>query len=79
METQKTLNANIYTTEQLLLAQKQEDVRAFINQAMIKGKTSRRHGWVMSEIIEEVKDRFGQGMATYAKDYIAITVCGYQI
>jgi len=37
---------------------------------MDAGKASKKQGWAMSDILDEVSMRFGRDMTAYAKNYI---------
>jgi hypothetical protein len=78
MQTIKPSAARVLTTEQFLLFQKQELVKALIERRMAKGKAGPRNGWVMSEILADVGKRYGQEMESFAKDHITRELCGIQ-
>ena len=66
----------VLTTDEALVVEKQRAVRAFVNRTMAKGVASRLQGWVMSDILEAVKKRYGKAYAAFARDYIIRNVCG---
>ena len=59
-------NIHIFTSEEVVKNQ----VKNLIHTLMDAGKASKRQGWAMSEILDEVSMRFNRDMTTYAKDYI---------
>ena len=65
-------NVHIFTTEEVIRNQ----VRDLVHTMMDEGKDGPVHGWVMSDIVAEVSDRFGKDMADFAKTYIVVDVCG---
>ena len=67
-------NAKIYTTEELL----QNQVKILVHALMDEGKDGPTHGWVMSEILAEISEKFGEKMADFARRYIVIDVCGME-
>ena len=75
MTTLKPDAARVLTTEQFLLFQKQEAVKALVDRKMAKGKAGPRHGWAMSEILADVRKRYGKAMEDFARAYIVSEVC----
>jgi len=49
-------------------------LKDFIREQQRHGKTSRRNGWAMSEIVEEARQRFGDSRAELVREMI-ITEC----
>ena len=81
MDTMQTLvpdAARVLTTEQFLLFQKQEAVKALVDRKMAGGKASPRNGWVMSDILADIRRRHGKAMEVFARAYIVSEVCGIQ-
>jgi ribosomal protein S7 len=77
MQNQRTQTVKpfqVLTTPELLA---ELEVHRFVDQLMAEGKASRRAGWVMTEILEQVEQRFGSGYVETARQYIVETVCGY--
>ena len=67
-------NAKIYTTEELL----QNQVKILVHALMDEGKDGPTHGWVMSEILAEIAEKFGDKMADFGRRYIVADVCGME-
>ena len=81
METMSSIKpdaARVLTTEEFLLFEKQEAVKALVDRKMAEGKSSRRQACVMLEILEDVGRQYGKAMVAFAKSYIVIDVCGIQ-
>ena len=81
METMSSIKpdaARVLTTEEFLLFEKQEAVKALVDRKMAEGKSSRRQAWVMLEILEDVRRQYGKAMVAFAKSYIVTDVCGMQ-
>ena len=66
----------VLTTDEFLVVEKERAVRAFVNRKIAEGLAGRLHGWVMSDILEAVKKRYGKAYASVARDYIIRDVCG---
>ena len=66
LETTQSKNVHIFTTEEVIKNQTKD----LIHTLMDAGKASKKQGWVMSEILDEVSMRFGRDMTTYARNYI---------
>ncbi len=66
LETNQSKNVHIFTTEEVIKNQTKD----LIHTLMDAGKASKKQGWVMSEILDEVSMRFGRDMTTYARNYI---------
>jgi len=71
----KTENIQIYTTEEVI----QSQVKNLVHMMMDKGKASPTQGWAMSDILEEVSDRYGRAMTEFAKNYIVHDVCKIEV
>lgn len=67
--------AKVLTTEEFVAYAEQEVVKAYVDLKMQEGQEGKRHGWVMSEIVSDVKERYGEAPATYARQYIIKDVC----
>ena len=65
-------NVHIFTTEEVIRNQ----VKDFVHTMMDEGKDGPNHGWVMSDILSEVSERFGREMVDFAKRHIVVDVCG---
>ena len=66
LENTQSENIHIFTTEEVIKNQTKD----LIHTLMDAGKASKKQGWAMSDILEEVSMRFGRDMTTYAKNYI---------
>ena len=66
LETNQSKNVHIFTTEEVIKNQ----VKNLIHTLMDAGKASKKQGWAMSDILDEVSMRFGRDMTTYARNYI---------
>ncbi len=66
LETIQSDNVQIISTEDVIRNQ----VRNCIHTLMDAGKASKRQGWAMSEILDEVSIKFGRDMTSYARKYI---------
>ena len=66
LENIQSENIHIFTTEEVIKNQTKD----LIHTLMDAGKASKKQGWAMSDILEEVSMRFGRDMTTYAKNYI---------
>jgi len=51
-------------------------VRASVLSLMQQGKASIKRGWVMSDILKEIKDKHGESGMKVARDYIVKDHCG---
>ena len=67
-----TENVHIFTTEEVI----QNQVKNLVHTLMDEGKDGPTHGWVMSDILSEVSERFGRDMVDFAKRHIVVDVCG---
>ena len=65
-------NVHIFTTEEVI----QNQVKNLVHTLMDEGKDGPIHGWVMSDILSEVSERFGRDMVDFAKRHIVVEVCG---
>lgn len=65
-------NVHIFTTEEVI----QNQVKNLVHTLMDEGKDGPTHGWVMSDILSEVSERFGRDMVDFAKRHIVVDVCG---
>ena len=63
-------NVQIISTEDVIKNQ----VRNCIHTLMDAGKASKRQGWSMTEILDEVSMKFGRDLTSYARKYI-IQLC----
>ena len=50
--------------------QSNTQTKNIIHTLMDAGKASKKNGWVMSEILNEVSKRCGDDMASFARTYI---------
>ena len=66
LETTQSKNIHIFTTEEVMKNQ----TKNLIHTLMDAGKASKKQGWAMSDILDEVSMRFGRDMTAYAKNYI---------
>ena len=66
LENIQSKNIHIFTTEEIVKNQTKD----LIHPLMDAGKASKKQGWAMSDILDEVSMRFGRDMTTYAKNYI---------
>ena len=66
LENIQSKNIHIFTTEEVIKNQTKD----LIHTLMDAGKASKKQGWAMSDILDEVSMRFGRDMTTYAKNYI---------
>ena len=66
MENIKYKNVHIATTEEVIGNQ----VIDLIHSSMDAGKTSKKEGWSMAEILDQISMRFGEEATSYAKKYI---------
>ena len=66
LENTQSENIHIFTTEEVIKNQTKD----LIHTLMDAGKASKKQGWAMSDILDEVSMRFGRDMTTYAKNYI---------
>ena len=67
-------NVHIFTTEEVI----QNQVKNLVHTLMDEGKDGPTHGWVMSEILAEISEKFGEKMADFARRYIVVDVCGME-
>ena len=51
-------------------------VKASVLSLMQQGKASIKRGWVMSDILKEIKDKHGESGMKVARDYIVKDHCG---
>jgi len=51
-------------------------VKASVLSLMQQGKASIKRGWVMSDILKEIKDKHGESGMKIARDYIVKDHCG---
>ncbi len=66
LENTQSKNIHIFTTEEVIKNQ----TKNLIHTLMDAGKASKKQGWAMSDILDEVSMRFGRDMTAYAKNYI---------
>ena len=66
IETIQSDNVQIISTEDVIKNQ----VRNCIHDLMDAGKASKKQGWSMMIILDEVSMKFGKDMSSYAREYI---------
>ena len=68
--------ATIMSTREFLAHEQQKFIKTLIEKLVAEGKASRRRGWVMSEVLGEVKTQLGEPTLPYAKQHLVQNVCG---
>jgi hypothetical protein len=66
LENIQSENIHIFTTEEVIKNQTKD----LIHTLMDAGKASKKQGWAMSDILDEVSMRFGRNMTSFAKKYM---------
>ena len=67
--------AEVLSTDAMVHPLSSWEVHAFVDSRMEAGKKGPRHGWAMSEILEEVRERVGVHAVSEARRYIVEDIC----
>lgn len=46
------------------------DIEIFVTELIIDGKSSKSRSWVMSDIVKNVRVKFGSAASAYAREFI---------